>query len=406
MHTMTIKRWSVTELTRYVREMFELDYRLQDLEVEGEVSNYRIPGSGHAYFTLKDDKAQLKCVMWRDAVRVQAYGPENGDRVIARGHMSVYEAGGEYQLYCRDVRPAGLGDLHARFEELKARLQAEGLFDVERKRSLPELIQQIGVVTSPGAAALQDVLNVLRRRYPLVRVILSPAAVQGDHAPSQIIAALEALNHHTDVDVILVVRGGGSLEDLWCFNDEQVARTVAASRIPVVSGVGHEIDFTLTDFAADLRAPTPSVAAELVTPVTFDELRARLDGIRLRLAEACAGGLGERRQSVAQTVVSLQSLSPQAYISSVRQQIDGLLDRAARAVHSHLRLQRERLAGIHKALQTMHPGATLARGYAIVHGPDGCVLRRARDVALGDRLDIRLHEGRLRATVEAHEDET
>ena len=399
MQTMTVKRWSVSELTRYVRQMFDLDYRLQDLEVEGEVSNFRIPGSGHAYFTLKDADAQLRCVMWRDAVQAQETLPRDGERAIARGHLSVYEAGGQYQLYCRTLHPAGRGDLYARFEALKARLQAEGLFAPERKRPLPEQIRVIGVATGAQTAALQDVLNVLGRRNPLARVILAPTPVQGDQAPPRIVAALETLNRRDDVDVILLVRGGGSLEDLWCFNDERVARAVADSRVPVITGVGHEIDFTLADFAADLRAPTPSAAAELVSPVTVDDLRARLRDWRTRLFEALTDDLAARRRTVAHLAARLERLSPQAQVDSARQAVDALLSRAARAVSGDLTLRRERLTGLEKTLQTMDPAATLARGYAIVYGPDGRVLRRAADVAPGDRLHIRLHEGELRARV-------
>ncbi|MBN1431002.1 MAG: exodeoxyribonuclease VII large subunit [Anaerolineae bacterium] len=402
---MTIQRWSVAELTRYIRQLFEIDYRLQDLEVEGEVSNWRPPGaSGHIYFTLKDANVQLKCVMWRSDVLNQRSLPRDGDRVIARGTMSVYEAGGQYQLYCRLLQPAGTGDLATRFEALKARLQAEGLFDPEQKRPLPERINTIGVVTSPTAAAFQDVLNVLRRRYPLAQVILSPTPVQGDQAPPQIIGAVEALNALPDIDVILVVRGGGSLEDLWCFNDEQVARAIANSRLPVVSGVGHEIDFTLADFAADLRAPTPSAAAELVTPLTIDDLRRVLKSTQDGLLSTVENELVSRRRDVRQTSESLQRLSPQHRIAARRQQIDGLIDRALRAFEANLHLRRERLTGIHRALDAMSPSNILARGYAIVYSEDDKVLRQAVDAPPGTSITICLHKGRLEATVNVLEE--
>jgi exodeoxyribonuclease VII large subunit len=410
-----IKRWSVGELTRYIRQMFETDYRLQEVEVEGEVSNWRAPGSGHAYFTLKDAEAQLRCVMWKSDVAAQASLPHDGERVVAHGHLGVYEAGGQYQLYCRLIRPAGLGDLFAQFEALKAKLQAEGLFDPARKRPLPERPAVIGVVTSPSAAAFQDVLNVLRRRYPLARVILSPTAVQGDQAPAQIVAALEAIRSRPEVEVILIVRGGGSLEDLWCFNDERVARAVAASpednsltsgpllrasRIPVVSGVGHEIDFTLTDFAADLRAATPTAAAELVTPVTRDDLRAALERARASLAAGTGAIILEQRRQIEGAAGRLKARSPQARLDSARQRLDGLLARAGQAAQTGIDLRRERIAGMGKALAAMNPGATLARGYAIVRGEDGRVIRRAVDAPAGTRLNVRLSEGAVRATVD------
>lgn len=402
---MMIQRWGVAELTRYIRQLFENDYRLQDLEVEGEVSNWRAPGaSGHVYFTLKDADAQLKCVMWRSDVLNQRSLPHDGDRVIVRGNLGVYEAGGQYQLYCRLIQPAGAGDLAAQFEALKARLQSEGLFDPERKRPLPERMNTIGVVTSPGAAAFQDVLNILQRRYPLANVILSPTPVQGDQAPPQIIAALEALNNLTGIDVILVVRGGGSLEDLWCFNDERVARAVAASRVPVVSGIGHEVDFTLTDFAADLRAPTPSAAAELVTPLTVDDLRAVLREAQKRLLVMMESDIASHRRGIEQAATRLRLLSPQHQIDTVRQRLDGLMDRGARAVAADLHLRRERLAGTRRALDAMNPSNTLARGYAIVRGRDGKILRRAAEAPPGSEIAIRLQEGQLWATVDRQEE--
>lgn len=398
---MMIQRWGVAELTRYIRQLFEIDYRLQDLEVEGEVSNWRAPGaSGHVYFTLKDAEAQLKCVMWRSDVLNQRSLPRDGDWVIARGNLGVYEAGGQYQLYCRLIQPAGVGDLAAQFEALKSQLQNEGLFDAERKRPLPEHIGTIGVVTSAGAAAFQDVLNILQRRYPLANVILAPTLVQGDQAPPQIIAALEALNSLGAIDVILVVRGGGSIEDLWCFNDEQVVRAIAASRVPVVAGVGHEVDFTLTDFAADVRAPTPSAAAELVTPLTVDDLHAAIREAQKRLLILAEGDVASRRNSIEQAAARLRLLSPQHQIETIRQRLDGLMDRATRALEADLHLRRERLVGIHRALDAMNPSSILARGYAIVRGSDGKVLRRAVDAPPSSVIAIRLHEGQLWATVD------
>ena len=263
---------TVAELTTYIRELFESNEQLQDVWVEGEVSNFSKASSGHLYFTLKDSAAQIKCVMWRSSVERQTTIPQNGDAVLVHGAVSVYEVNGVYQLYADRIRPLGVGNLYQQFEELKARLTDEGLFDEARKRPIPDFPHQIGVVTSPEAAAFQDVQNVLRRRYPLVEVILSPCQVQGEAAPAQIVRAIERLNQYSQVDVILVCRGGGSIEDLWAFNDERVARAMVASRIPVVSGVGHETDFTIADFAADLRAPTPSAAAELMTP-NIDDLR-------------------------------------------------------------------------------------------------------------------------------------
>ncbi|HOA23072.1 MAG: exodeoxyribonuclease VII large subunit [Aggregatilineales bacterium] len=402
---METQRWTVSELTRYLREQFESDPRLQDTEVEGEVSDFRIPGSGHAYFTLKDADATLQCVMWRSQLLAHRGDlPKHGDRVIAEGYISIYEPRGQYQLYCRRLRPAGRGDLHAEFERLKEKLAAEGLFDAERKRPVPVSPAVIGIVTSPSTAALQDVLNVLRRRRPQVRVVLSPTPVQGESAPPQIIRALEALNTQADVEVILLVRGGGSIEDLWCFNDEDLARAVAASRIPVIAGVGHEIDFTLVDFAADLRAPTPSAAAELATPITADHLRADVQRLSQRLFNAAALRTAEQRRAYEQAMYALRRLSPRAAIDNARQQVDGLVSRATRAVQSRFALRRSELAGLKRALKSMSPMETLARGYAIVQGPDGLVLHDPAQVRPGDRLHIRLEKGPLRATVDEEQD--
>jgi exodeoxyribonuclease VII large subunit len=260
---------------------------LQDLWLEGEVSNWKHAPSGHIYFTLKDEAASIRCAMWRSNIQRAAYLPAgDGEAVLAHGYVSVYEPQGVYQFYVDDVQPVGLGSLYARFEQLKARLQAEGLFDADRKRSLPHFPRRIGVVTSPSGAVLRDILNVLRRRYPLAEVIVAPTLVQGPEAPAQIVRALERVGQVPGVDVIILARGGGSLEDLWAFNDEAVARAIVAAPVPVVSGVGHETDFTIADFAADLRAPTSSAAAELVTPD-----RAALRQQVERAASTARGGL-------------------------------------------------------------------------------------------------------------------
>jgi exodeoxyribonuclease VII large subunit len=260
------RTWNVSELTQYIKELLEDDPPLQDVWLSGEISNFSRSAAGHIYFTLKDAGAALSCVMWRSVATGLTWRPKQGDAALAHGHISLYSVRGTYQLYVDQLKPAGLGDLHAQYEELKDRLRNEGLFDDERKQRLPSFPKAIGIVTSPGAAALRDVLNVLRRRYPLVQVVLAPTLVQGAQAPPQIVAALQSLDTRDDIDVILVVRGGGSLEELWAFNDERVARAIADCRHPVVSGVGHETDFTIADFVADRRAPTPSVAAELVVP--------------------------------------------------------------------------------------------------------------------------------------------
>jgi exodeoxyribonuclease VII large subunit len=392
--------YRVSQITAYIKELFDSDYALQDLWLEGEVSNYSRAASGHVYFTLKDEQAQIRCVMWRSQAERQAYLPQNGEAVLAHGRISVYEAGGRYQLYVDDIQPAGAGLLYLQFEALKERLAAEGLFDAERKRPLPLFPRRLGVVTSPAAAALRDIVNVLRRRYPLVEVVLSPTLVQGDEAPSQIVAAIEALNEHTDVDAIIVARGGGSLEDLWAFNDERVARAIYASQVPVVTGVGHETDFTIADFVADVRAPTPSAAAELVVP-DRQELRGAVEGWRGRLVQLMRGGIEEGRRALQYREQVLHRFSPQAHIDNYRQRIDDLIRSALAGLKHRLALGRERLRTLDSQLQTLSPLATLERGYAIArHLGTGKVVRSVAQVVAGDRLEVRVSDGQFESTVD------
>jgi exodeoxyribonuclease VII large subunit len=390
--------FTVSQLTGHIRRLFDDDPLLADLWVEGEVSNFTRASSGHCYFTLKDAGSQIACVMWRSVVQGQDYLPVSGDQVLAQGHVSVYEAGGRYQLYVERLHPAGVGDLYRRFELLKERLEAEGLFAPERKRPLPSFPRRIGVVTSPTAAALRDILNVLGRRYPLAEVLLSPTQVQGEAAPPQIVAALEALNAREDVDVIILARGGGSLEDLWPFNDERVARAIAGSRLPVICGVGHETDFSLADFAADVRAPTPSAAAELVAPDRA-ELGAWVAGLALALTSALGATIGERRWRLTEQARALRHLSPAAQLTQSRQRVDDLVGRAEGAARHSLALHRERLGGLTGRLAAISPLGTLERGYAIVrHGETDAVVRSVAQVAPGDALTVRVTDGEFGAT--------
>jgi exodeoxyribonuclease VII large subunit len=389
--------WTVSQLTQHIKNLLESDLDLQDVWLTGEISNFSRAFSGHLYFTLKDAGAAISCVMWRSDAEQLAWKPAQGAATLAHGHISVYAPRGNYQLYVDRLQPAGLGDLHARFEELRDRLKAEGLFDAERKKALPPFPRLLGIATSPQAAALRDVLNVLRRRYPLARVLFAPTPVQGDLAPPRIVAALRALDARDDVDVILVVRGGGSLEELWAFNDERVARAIAACRHPVVSGVGHETDFTIADFVADLRAPTPSAAAELAVP-DQTELRQRIDAWSLHLERNLARRLTRARQGLAQQERALQRLSPRARIEAHRQQVDDLTRQAARATTHRLALLRSELAAREARLAALSPLATLERGYAIVRREDtGAVVRSVGQVRPGDALSIRVQDGEFGA---------
>jgi exodeoxyribonuclease VII large subunit len=393
--------YSVSAITAYIKERLRVDQTLQDLWLEGEISNWRRAPSGHVYFTLKDPDASIRCVMWRSTLPRLSYLPAgDGEAVLAHGYISVYEPNGQYQFYVDELEPVGLGALQAQFEQLKARLAQEGLFDEARKQPLPRFPRRIGVVTSPAGAALRDILNVLRRRYPLAEVLLSPTLVQGEDAPLQIVSALQALSEVKDVDVIVLARGGGSLEDLWAFNDERVARAVAASSIPVVCGVGHETDVTIADFVADLRAPTPSAAAELVTP-DRDELARRLQSFRAQLAAGVGEAITRRRRMLAGEMRALRRLSPQTWIDRRRQRVDDLSRIAQTTIAHRLALGRERLNGLSLRLSALDPQATLARGYAIVRRvEDGHVVSRVGHVVSGDRLSVQVSDGEFRSIVQ------
>lgn len=387
----------VSELSRYLRKLLEGDAALQDLWVRGEISNLSRPTSGHIYFTLKDEQAALRCVIWRaQAARLRG-SLQNGLRVEAHGAISLYERDGTYQFYVNSVRLSGEGLLYQEFMLLKARLEAEGLFDAERKRPLPPAPRRIGIVTSPTGAALQDMLNTLRQRNPLLHVLIAPCAVQGSEAPPQIVAALRRLNRLSPpVDVIVVARGGGSLEDLWAFNDERVVRAIAESRVPVISGVGHETDFTLSDFAADLRAPTPTGAAVLAAPDVGEllDLLRRLDA---RLREAVGYTLEQRQRRLERLTLRLERLSPRRFIYNEQQRLDAQQQRLRRATLNTLRACRAQQNSLHARLNALNPLAVLQRGYALVTLTDGHIVRSAQQVAPGTQLNIRLAEGKLSA---------
>ena len=356
---------SVHQLTSYLRGLLESDEVLQDVWVEGEISNFSRPSSGHLYFTLKDQDAAVRCVMWRNSAMRLGFSPREGLAVQVHGSMGVYEVSGQVQLYVDTMKPAGEGALYQEFLRLKAKLEAEGLFDAELKRPLPVLPHTIGVVTSPTGAAFQDMLNTIQRRYPVAEVILSPTLVQGIDAPTSIVAALKRLNREANPDVILIGRGGGSIEDLWAFNDETVARAVAASEAPIVSGVGHETDFTLTDFAADHRAPTPTAAAELATPDKVELLGAIAEAAgrqTLLIREV----LADLRWNANQLQTQLDRLSPAHAVDIYRQRLDEVDLRLGRAIENRLSRTRLSLTHTQRALESLNPMAVLQRGYAIV----------------------------------------
>jgi len=389
----------VSDLTRYLRQLLESDEILRDVWVQGEISNLSRPTSGHIYFTLKDETAALRCVIWRSTNFKTKLGLQNGAAVEAHGYISLYERDGQYQLYVDGVRMAGEGWLYQEFMRLKARLESEGLFNPERKRPIPTRPERIGVVTSPSGAALQDILNTLRRRYPLVEVIISPAAVQGDDAPPQIVAAINRLNRQVHPDVILLARGGGSLEDLWAFNDERVIRAIVTSEAPVISGVGHETDFTLADFAADLRAPTPTGAAVLATPDVAD---LRVDFLQRtnQLNTGYAGILSSYRGQLVDLLSRLSRSSPMWLVQNDRQRLDDLSERAAPALDHTFQLRRAHWQGLQDRLLALNPTAVLRRGFAIVRLKDGAVIHSIQQAQTGLQIDINLVDGQFGARIE------
>jgi len=390
--------YTVTNITTYLRELLETDPHLADIWVSGEVSNLTRSTAGHLYFTLKDADSQLRCVFFRGATLQSdlASMVESGAQVVAHGRISLYEVRGDLQFYVDFVQPEGVGVLAMEFERLKARLQQEGLFEQSRKRALPQFPERIGVVTSPTGAVFHDICAILARRWPLAEIVLAPSAVQGIEAVRGIVAGIAALNDEPDMDAIIVARGGGSMEELWAFNEEAVARAIYASHAPVVSAVGHETDYTIADYVADVRAPTPSTAAELVAPdrravaIAIDTRRTALStAVRLCLDESVGclrGALGR-----------MEHCAPP--IDRDRQRVDDVLRVAGTLVDAAIARSREHVGGFLLQLRSLHPQATLARGYALVE-KDGVAVRSVRDVKSGDALDVRVSDGAFPARVD------
>ncbi|MEA9578994.1 exodeoxyribonuclease VII large subunit [Xanthomonas nasturtii] len=434
-----------SQLNTLARDLLEGSFPL--VWVEAELSSVTRPSSGHLYFTLKDARAQIRCAMFKPKSTWLKFQPREGLRVLARGRLTLYEARGDYQLVLDHMEEAGEGALRRAFDELRARLAAEGLFDAERKQPLPAHVRRLAVITSPSGAAVRDVLSVLARRFPLLEVDLLPSLVQGDSAAAQVTSLLQRADASGRYDVILITRGGGSLEDLWAFNDERLARAIAAAQTPVVSAVGHETDFSLSDFVADVRAPTPSVAAELLVP-DQRELVARVRRARARIAQLQQHALGNAMQRADRLALRLRAHSPQARLQllqrrqeeagrQLRARMTQLLERLQarvqrgqtrlqaqnpqrnlatlqqrlRALHPQAAMQRRlqhdqlRLRGLVRSLEAVSPLATVARGYAIVTRPaDGSVVRSAADVAPGERLRAQLADGSIAVRVEPSDD--
>lgn len=389
---------SITQLNEYIRAMMDRDGLLAGLAVRGEISNYKVYPSGHHYFTLKDEGGALKCVMFKSSAVRLRFRPENGMKVIAMGKVSVFPRDGAYQLYCTAMAMDGVGDLYAAFEQLKAKLAAQGLFDPAHKKPLPQYPGTIGIVTSSAGAAVHDMLRILRKRYPLTKVLLLPVRVQGAEAPGEIAAAIRYANHYRLADLLIVGRGGGSIEDLWAFNDERVAYAIYESRIPVISAVGHEPDVTISDYVADLRAATPSNAAELAVP-DQDALRQNLDAASDAMAAALKRQIVSARKHLQVLAGSAALRSPDGYILQRRQNLDYLKNRLAAAETQMLSRKKQRFVALTAKLDAMSPLKVLTRGYAMVQLSDGEVLRSADQAVVGDEITVSLSDGKLRACV-------
>ncbi len=395
---------AVSELTRYIKALVEKDHLLASVWVKGEISNFKSALSGHYYFTLKDDRSCLKVVMFRSRNRSVPFRPENGMAVIVRGYVSVYERDGAYQLYAEGMEPDGTGALYLAFEQLKKRLQDEGLFEPKHKKPLPLLPRRIGIVTSPTGAAIRDMIEIIGRRWPGREIILVPVLVQGEGAPLDVARGIQLLDRYGGVDLIIVGRGGGSLEELWAFNTEIVARSIFSSQVPVISAVGHETDVTISDFVADARAATPSAAAEMAVP-DQKEWGRYIRSLRARLVRAVVGKTEKCRQRLSSCLASPVFTRSVETICGVRQQpLDFLYHRLIQSVRGTVECEKNHLAVLAGRLQTLSPLATLARGYSICAAVDRKqVVSDVAEVNIGERLSVRLHKGMLQCIVEDKE---
>ena len=398
MQDVTPEVYSVAQLNNYVKSLMDYDLTLKALFLVGEISNFKAHSSGHMYMTLKDDKSSIKAVMFRGNASKLKFMPTDGMKIIAFGSVSVFERDGAYQFYIENMQPDGVGSLSIAFEQLKEKLQKEGLFDTSAKKPLPKYPKTVGVVTSPTGAAFQDICNVLGRRWPMARIVISPALVQGETAPRSIVEAIEDLDASGEADVIIVARGGGSIEDLWCFNDERVARAIFDAKTPIISGVGHETDFTIADFVADMRAPTPSAAAEIVVPDVLAE-RDHIMQLSMRSQKLMLNRISTLRTSLNLLTSRNVMQGPVALINERRLLLDNFVDRMNAAVSAKVSGDKSNFVVLASKLDAFSPLKVLSRGYSITEGDKG-VIKSVEDVSPGDKISIRLNDGTIRAEVE------
>jgi len=390
---------TVSQLNEYIKMLLDGTPTLSNVYIKGEISNFTNHRTGHLYFTLKDEGAVLKSVMFRSSASRLMFMPEDGMRVVARGRISVFPASGQYQLYCEDIQPDGVGALYIAYEQLKRKLEAEGLFRDDIKRPLPKIPTRIGIITSPTGAAIRDMINITGRRFPYAEIILYPSLVQGDGAPTQLIAGLKYFNDSKRCDVIIIGRGGGSIEDLWAFNNEGLARAVRESKIPVISAVGHETDFTICDFAADRRAPTPSAAAELAVPDTAELMR-KINNIIGRMELLLSQNINLRRKTLEQLASQRVIKNPKNLIDDRRMRLLNLEEKLSSSVQITVKNKQNTFIQYTSKLEALNPLAVISRGYSAVFKPDGSLVKSIDNISVGDKLNFRLADGVVEAVAE------
>lgn len=392
---------TVTQLNEYIKQILDHDTRLTDVYLKGEISNFKNHYStGHYYFTLKDEGSMIRAIMFRSSAAKLAFLPEDGMKVIAHGRISAFVRDGQYQIYCDSMEPDGVGALYIAFEQLKRKLEAEGLFDPARKKPIPKIPSRVGIITSATGAAIRDMINVCGRRFPFATLVLYPSLVQGPDAPPQLIDGVRYFNNAGNVDVIIIGRGGGSIEDLWAFNNEELAREIAASGIPVISAVGHETDFTICDFVADRRAPTPSAAAELAVPET-GELKRKIEHIIVREAAVVSAMIAARREKLSYFAATRALTNPMSFIDDKKMQTAMASERLTHLAEQMLNTKKASMQNLCAKLSAMDPLAVLARGYSAVYDRKGSVIKSITDVQPGDKISVETGDGKIDATVDS-----
>ena len=394
---------SVSEINEYIKWLIDGEVQLQDINVVGELSNFKRHTSGHCYFTLKDEKSEIRCVMFSSSARKLIFKPENGIKVVVNARVGVYPQGGTYQLYINSMQPDGIGSLHLAFEQLKAKLASEGLFDESHKKPIPRIPRAIGIITSETGAAVRDIINVAKRRLPCAKLILYPTLVQGPEAPNELIKAVEYFNIIKSVDVIIIGRGGGSIEDLWAFNDEALARAIFKSEIPIISAVGHEIDFTICDFVSDVRAPTPSAGAEIAT-TDINEIIGNFNYFNQRLSDSILGKINSYKQRLSVLQRSRVFLKPLNMLDIPKMRFSAIAENLVDAMKTLNNEKRNNFAELNAKLVVLNPMSILSRGYGAVFNKNNDVIRKVSDTEAGEEITIALSDGKLKATVNSREE--